>query len=88
MNDGCARISVGAVRAMIRTLDVAGVPPSCWQARIGGAKGLWMTGAVGDDGPSGEEDIWIEVSKSRGSLKSMVKTTVMTMMMTIPPAET
>ena len=41
MNDGCARISRSLAEAIAKSLGVNS-PPSVFQARIGGAKGLWM----------------------------------------------
>lgn len=65
MNDGCAQISVGAARLVWKMVKKAGAIPSVFQARIGGAKGMWMLSA-----PATTEDpehlaIWIDITKSQ-----------------------
>ncbi len=64
MNDGCARLSVGAARQIARDLGLAERPPKVFQARIGCWKGLWMV-----DGRKlpleRQDDIWIEVTPSQ-----------------------
>ena len=65
MNNGCARISVGAARLVWKMVKKAGAIPSAFQARIGGAKGMWML-----SGPATTEDpehlaIWIDITKSQ-----------------------
>src|SRR5437763_1061888 len=63
MNDGCARISMMAAKAICEKLGIEDYLPSAFQGRIGGAKGVWI---VSDDGnvPDGRSngDFWIEIS--------------------------
>ena len=52
MNDGCSRLSVGAARQIAQRLGLVERPPSVFQARIGGWKGIWMVDAQSQsDGP-------------------------------------
>jgi hypothetical protein len=74
MNDGCARISVGAALAIWKiycvATDTRNEPmPSVFQGRIGGAKGLWM--ACGEPSTTDPEelDIWIEITPSQLKFK-------------------
>lgn len=66
MNDGCALMSRALAKRISDSLGISGTTPSCFQARIAGAKGLWMVdrhqshlSVLGDD------DIWIQVSDSQ-----------------------
>ncbi|KAF2143357.1 uncharacterized protein K452DRAFT_357687 [Aplosporella prunicola CBS 121167] len=65
MNDGCARISVGAAMALWRSLRMSGPLPSAYQGRIGGAKGVWMLSAPTDTQDPDHRGIWIEVTDSQ-----------------------
>lgn len=67
MNDGCARMSRAAARAIAEKLGIDSHVPSAFQGRIGGAKGLWM---VDVEEPlylplSSGHDFWIEISESQ-----------------------
>ncbi|KAI9791581.1 MAG: hypothetical protein M1816_003667 [Peltula sp. TS41687] len=42
MNDGCDVISLSAAKAIAKALNIEGSIPSAFQARIAGAKGLWI----------------------------------------------
>ena len=64
MNDGCARISQKAAENIAAKLGLYNqAPPSAFQARIGGAKGVWFVDPRGDK-LKGHE-IWIEVTPSQ-----------------------
>ena len=68
MNDGCAKISRAAARAIAEKLGIDYHVPSAFQGRIGGAKGLWMVDV--EEGPfnpnlSDDRDLWIEISTSQ-----------------------
>ena len=60
-------ISQDAARAIAREMDLMGTVPSVFQARIGGAKGIWMVDPLGQrlsknpDSP----DLWIEITDSQ-----------------------
>ena len=64
---GCAMISQDAARAIAKQMDLIGTVPSVFQARIGGAKGIWMVDPLGQrlstntDSP----DLWIEITDSQ-----------------------
>ncbi|KAL8670790.1 MAG: hypothetical protein Q9168_004688 [Polycauliona sp. 1 TL-2023] len=64
MNDGCARISRAAAKAIADILHLE-YTPSIFQARIAGAKGVWMIDCLGEciSGPKG--DTWIEITDSQ-----------------------
>ena len=62
MNDGCARISKAAARAVADHLGLEQIP-SAFQGRICGAKGMWFVD-VTNDRPGGL-DFWIEISDSQ-----------------------
>lgn len=65
MNDGCARISLGACRLIWEKLGANGAIPSVFQARINGAKGVWIRSAPTDSTISFHNDIWIEINDSQ-----------------------
>jgi hypothetical protein len=65
MNDGCARISLGACRLIRKKLSITGPMPSCYQARIGGAKGVWSISAESDSKSEEDNDVWIEITESQ-----------------------
>jgi hypothetical protein len=69
MNDGCARVSVGAASLIwqsYRSATGSDEPlPSALQGRIGGAKGMWMISAEPHTRDPDHLDIWIEVSDSQ-----------------------
>lgn len=70
MNDGCSRISVGAVREIWKGYNKADKMPCIFQGRIGGAKGVWMLSApVGTTDPS-HLDVWIEITKEQRKFDS------------------
>jgi hypothetical protein len=66
MNDGCSVMSLGAAREIWRIYKTkTGITerfPTAFQARIGGAKGLWVVSSEVHNGPP---PIWIEISKSQ-----------------------
>lgn len=71
MNDGCARISVGAAKEIwsyckdSQGLRGAQALPSAFQGRIGGAKGMWIVS--GESFSKNPEDLeyWIEINDSQ-----------------------
>jgi hypothetical protein len=66
MNDGCARISRPAARAIAEMLCIDGITPSAFQGRIAGAKGLWMIDP--SENPShvvGDRGYWIEITEQQ-----------------------
>ena len=65
MNDGCSRISLGACRLIWQKLGSDGPIPSAFQARINGAKGVWIRSAPSDSTFADDNDIWIEISDSQ-----------------------
>ncbi|KAF2491915.1 hypothetical protein BU16DRAFT_564396 [Lophium mytilinum] len=65
MNDGCALISLGAMREIWRMQGKAGPVPSFCQARIGGAKGIWIASASSTTTNPAHRDIWIEITESQ-----------------------
>lgn len=71
MNDGCSLISVGAAseiwKKYRKATDTNDPIPSAFQARIGGAKGVWMVcGEPSSDDPA-QLEIWIQITA--GQLK-------------------
>lgn len=74
MTDGCARISYDLARAVWKQMDRPDENvPSAFQARIGGAKGVWIVD-YHDSHPEKESDctkrgFWIEVSDSQLKIK-------------------
>ena len=65
MNDGCARISLGACRLIWQKLGSNGPIPSAFQARINGAKGVWVRSAPTDSTFADDNDIWVEINTSQ-----------------------
>jgi hypothetical protein len=69
MNDGCARISVGAALRIwqhYRNATDSDEPlPSAFQGRIGGAKGMWMISAEPQTRDPAHLETWIEITKSQ-----------------------
>ncbi len=71
MNDGCSQISVGAAREIWRLYkDSLGLEsqlplPSAFQARIGGAKGVWMISGETFSRDPKHTSIWIEINESQ-----------------------
>jgi hypothetical protein len=65
MNDGCARISVGACRMIWQELGLRGSIPSAFQARVNGAKGVWIRSGPIDTTSQEHLDVWIEISASQ-----------------------
>ena len=66
MNDGCARISRRAANYIATQLNLDSIP-SVFQARIGGAKGVWMIDAL-DEFPNRQDNdgpLWIEITDSQ-----------------------
>ena len=64
MNDGCARMSRAAARAVSDHLGLLHVP-CAFQGRFGGAKGMWMVDVTGERPTPQAGDIWIEISESQ-----------------------
>lgn len=64
MNDGCARVSKAAARDIAETLGLD-TPPSVFQGRIGGAKGMWMVDALEESLPNSNRGYWIEITDSQ-----------------------
>ncbi|KAF2443222.1 hypothetical protein P171DRAFT_487174 [Karstenula rhodostoma CBS 690.94] len=73
MNDGCSLISVGAallVWQQVRKITNSDEPmPSAFQARIGGAKGVWMISAEPASATDDDRKIWIHISESQLKFK-------------------
>lgn len=70
MNDGCSRISIGAVREIWKGYNKADKMPCIFQGRIGGAKGVWMLSApIGTTDPF-HLDVWIEITKEQRKFNS------------------
>lgn len=69
MNDGCARVSVGAALVIwqyYRSATGSDEPlPSAFQGRIGGAKGMWMISDEPHTRDPVHLDIWIEITPSQ-----------------------
>lgn len=66
MNDGCARMSKAAACAIAHALGMDQMP-SIFQGRIGGAKGVWMVDALGEQpfNSGSRQDFWIEITDSQ-----------------------
>ena len=60
-------ISQDAARAIARQMDLIDTMPSIFQARIGGAKGIWMVDPLGQrlSKNSDSPDLWIEITDSQ-----------------------
>ncbi|KAF2845936.1 RNA-directed RNA polymerase 2 [Plenodomus tracheiphilus IPT5] len=73
MNDGCARISVGAALKIweaYRSATGSDEPfPSAFQGRIRGAKGMWMVSAEAHTRNEEHKDIWIEIADSQSKFE-------------------
>lgn len=74
MNDGCSLISVGAALLIwqeVRKITNSDDPmPSAFQARIGGAKGIWMISAEPSSATDEDREIWIQISDSQSKFES------------------
>lgn len=73
MNDGCAQMSFGAAKMIwdiykLKTGVVAPMP-SIFQARVGGAKGVWMVSPQTEHTSTGDTPIWIELTNSQLKFK-------------------
>ncbi|KAL5117989.1 hypothetical protein ACEQ8H_004134 [Pleosporales sp. CAS-2024a] len=72
MNDGCARISVGAAQLLWDSYcDATGSEeplPSAFQGRVGGAKGMWMISAEPHTRDPFHLKVWIEITESQQKL--------------------
>ncbi|KAL8711460.1 MAG: hypothetical protein Q9220_004118 [cf. Caloplaca sp. 1 TL-2023] len=64
MNDGCARISKAAAKAISERLGLDRVP-SIFQGRIAGAKGVWMVDVMDETLAGLQGDTWIEITDSQ-----------------------
>ncbi|KAJ4359880.1 uncharacterized protein N0V89_000436 [Didymosphaeria variabile] len=73
MNDGCSLISVGAALLIwqkVRKITNSDEPmPSAFQARIGGAKGVWMISGEPYSASADDHKIWIQISESQLKFK-------------------
>ncbi|KAL9037231.1 MAG: hypothetical protein Q9180_003838 [Flavoplaca navasiana] len=69
MNDGCARISKAAAKAITEALHLD-YTPSIFQGRIAGAKGVWMIDSLGECIGCPKGDIWIEITDSQQKFES------------------
>lgn len=65
MNDGCSRISVGASLLIWKKLSLTGSIPSAFQARINGAKGVWIVSGPTQNACPEDLKVWIEISQSQ-----------------------
>ncbi|KAF2657604.1 hypothetical protein K491DRAFT_318144 [Lophiostoma macrostomum CBS 122681] len=69
MNDGCSLVSYDAAREIWRLYkEKTGITtpmPSAFQARIGGAKGMWMVSPDSNSHYTRPPDFWIKISKSQ-----------------------
>lgn len=70
MNDGCSQISVGACLEIWKKLGLTGPIPSAFQARINGAKGVWIRSAPSDTKSRHHLDVWIQISASQEKFKA------------------
>ena len=64
MNDGCAMMSLDMAKEVARQLGLTELP-TAFQARIGGAKGLWTVDYHNSHPKSGHNNLWIEISDSQ-----------------------
>lgn len=64
MNDGCARISRNAARAIADMLDLDSVP-CAFQGRFAGAKGMWMVDVLDEKPQATGRGFWIEIADSQ-----------------------
>lgn len=69
MNDGCARISLGALQLIMKHLNELGYAlqtiPTAIQARFNGAKGVWYRSCSFADATEDDWKVWIEVTPSQ-----------------------
>jgi hypothetical protein len=65
MNDGCSLISLGAAIEVWKGLGQSGQVPSIFQARVNGAKGIWIRSAENSTATARDRDIWIEINESQ-----------------------
>lgn len=63
MSDGCSRISQRAAKEIVAKLGLVDHLPSAFQARIGGAKGMWVVDPLGET--LNDDPIWIEIADSQ-----------------------
>ena len=63
MSDGCARISQAAAKQIALDLGVTDHVPSAFQARIGGAKGVWVVDTIAET--LNGDPVWIEIADSQ-----------------------
>ena len=73
-DQGCARISRAAAKAVAEKLGIYGQMPSVFQARIGGAKGIWMVDALSEAHQGTARDYWIEITDSQVKFESYLST--------------
>ncbi|KAJ9302273.1 hypothetical protein DTO271G3_1139 [Paecilomyces variotii] len=64
MNDRCSRMSTALARNIQTMLGTEGPPPSCFQARIGGAEGVWTVEPLGSPDHSAQSH-WLEILVSQ-----------------------
>ena len=64
MNDGCARISRKAARAIADMLELHSVP-CAFQGRFAGAKGMWMVDVLDEHPLATGRGFWIEITDSQ-----------------------
>ncbi|ETI24302.1 hypothetical protein G647_03671 [Cladophialophora carrionii CBS 160.54] len=69
MNDGCALISYPLAKAIWAASGGAGEVPSAVQARVSGAKGLWIVDYQGRFPDVSQRGFWIQVSDSQLKIK-------------------
>lgn len=68
MTDGCATISVGAARLILKLLEIRDLP-AAFQGRINGAKGMWSISAPYETSDPDHLAIWIEIRPSQLKVK-------------------
>jgi hypothetical protein len=68
MTDGCAMISVGAARLILKKLGIREWP-SAFQGRINGTKGIWIISAPYETSDPFHEAVWIEIRPSQLKVK-------------------
>ncbi len=70
MNDGCARMSMSLAKEVARHIGLSEVP-SVFQARIAGAKGLWMVVPDDEFGEIGSRNYCVEIADSQLKIKPL-----------------
>jgi hypothetical protein len=69
MNDGCARISLGALRLIVDHLNELGYGltgmPTAFQGRFNGAKGVWHRSCSLEYATEDDWKVWIEINPSQ-----------------------